>query len=668
MSEPLSMNQAFIKKLSDIVLTNICDENFGAEKLAEKAGMSHASLHRKVRAITHGDISQFIREVRLRRAMEMLQKNEGNVVEIAFRVGFGSASYFSRCFREYFGFPPGEVRKREPAVADPINDEEIPEHPSVSTENKQKEQFASPGKIPNPGNKIIIISGILAAFLLLFVLYFFLVQRPTTGKRNEIQEKSIVVLPFRNLSNDRENQYFADGIMEDILNHLFRISDIKVVSRTTSEHFRENQMTSPEIAKMLKVNFVLEGSVFRSENKIRIFVQLIDARNDQHILSEKYEGEMSDIFDLQSDIAEKVATVLETVLTNKEIGQIKKMPTNNPEAYNSYLKARFLFNKANDVQRVDISPEGLKSSIQYYEKAIMEDSTFALAYAGLANAWYNLCAWGWYQSYYEGIGKARDLSNKALEIDPDCSEAHAVKGVCLCYPDRKFKDAERELLTSLRLNPNYAYAHQVYAQLLMITGPIEKAREHMDRVLELEPYFWVAHNLNSWIYYFERKNKEGIEACKTGRDLNPYSLDNDWLFIIHYAKLGEGEKAAKELKDIFSRYLKTNQYDNEITDARKRSGIKGLFEWLIDLNINKPVGLEGMNGQPFYIAWWYAILGRKEESIYWLQKVKKSQYIPYHYFDLISNNPDFDFVRDDPRFLKIMEEFGLIQFSTRKIR
>jgi TolB-like protein/AraC-like DNA-binding protein len=668
MTEPLSMNQAFIKKLSDIVLKNISDENFGAEKLAEKAGMSHASLHRKVKAITHRDISQFIREVRLKLAMEMLQKNEGNVVEIAFRVGFGSATYFSRCFHEYFGYPPGEVRKRESAVANPINDEEIPKHPSVSTENKQKEQFVSPGKILNSGNKIIIISGILSAVLLLFVLYFFLVQRSATGKRNEIQEKSIVVLPFRNLSNDMENQYFADGIMEDILNCLFRVGEIKVVSRTTAEHFRENPMTSPEIAKMLKVNYVLEGSVFRAENKIRIFVQLIDARNDQHILSEKYEGEMSDIFDLQSDIAQKVATVLETVLTREEIGQIKKMPTNSPDAYNSYLKARFLFNKANDVQRVDISPEGLKSSIQYYEKAIMEDSTFALAYAGLANAWYNLCAWGWYQPYYEGIGKARDLSNKALEINPDCSEAHTVKGACFFYPDRKFKDAERELLISLRLNPNYACAHQAYAQLLMITGPIEKSREHMDRVLELEPYFWVAHNLNSWICYFERKNREGIEACTTGRDLNPYSLDNDWLFIIHYAKLGEAEKAAKELRDIFSRYLKTNKYDNEITDAFNRSGIKGLFEWLIDLNINRPVGLEGMSGQPFYVAWWYAILGRKEQAIYWLEKVNKSQYIPYHYFDLITTNPDFDFIRDDPRFIKILDEYGLKPYNGINVR
>jgi TolB-like protein/AraC-like DNA-binding protein len=657
------MDQTFIKKLTEIVLANIRDENFGVEKLAEMAGFSHASLHRKIKAITHQDISRFIREVRLRRAMEMLQKNEGTVAEISFRVGFGSATYFNRCFHEYFGYPPGEARRKMSSAMGQINGKETIAEPVVSTENKQNEQFASPRKIPNSSKKIIIISGILAAFLLLFVLYFFLVQRSATGNRNEIQEKSIVVLPFRNLSNDRENQYFADGIMEDILNHLFRVGEIKVVSRTTAEHFRENPMTSPEIAKMLKVNYVLEGSVFRSENKIRIFVQLIDARNDQHILSEKYEGEMSDIFDLQSDIAKKVATVLETVLTREEIGQIKKMPTNSPEAYNSYLKARFLFNKANDVQRVDISSEGLKSSIQYYEKAIMEDSTFALAYAGLANAWYNLCAWGWYQPYYGGIGKARDLSNKALEIDPDCSEAHAVKGACFFYPDRKFKDAEKELLTSLRLNSNYALAHQSYAQLLMITGPIEKSREHMDRVLELEPYFWVAHNLNSWIYYFERKNKEGIEACITGRDINPYSLDNDWLFIIHYTKLGEAEKAAKELKDIFSRYLKTNKYDNEITDAYTRSGIKGLFEWLIDLNINRPVGLEGMNGHPFYLAWWYAILGRKEQSIYWLEKVNKLKYIPYHYFDLITTNPDFDFLRDDQRFIKILEEYGLKPYN-----
>ncbi|NMC38933.1 MAG: hypothetical protein GYA41_11485 [Bacteroidales bacterium] len=178
--------------------------------------------------------------------------------------------------------------------------------------------------------------------------------------------------------------------------------------------------------------------------------------------------------------------------------------------------------------------------------------------------------------------------------------------------DRKFKEAENEFLRSIQLNPNSSSAHQAYAQLLMITGPIWKSREHVDRLMELEPYFRVAHNLNSWIYYFERKYKQGIDACITGCELNPYSLDNDWLFIIHYTRMGEGEKAAKELKDIFTRYLKTNQYEGEITDAYNKSGIRGLYEWLIDLNINRPVGMEGMNGHSFYFAWWYAILGRKE--------------------------------------------------------
>jgi len=202
----------------------------------------------------------------------------------------------------------------------------------------------------------------------------------------------------------------------------------------------------------------------------------------------------------------------------------------------------------------------------------------------------------------------------------------------------------------------------------MITGPIKEARVHMDETLELEPYFWLAHNLNSFICYFEGKNKEGIDACRYGRDLNPYSIDNDWLFIIHYAKLGDGGNASLELKNIFSRYLGTDQYENEISDAFNKAGINGLFSWLIDLNINKPVYLEGLNGDPFYIAWWYAILGEKEETLHWLGKAHESKSIPYHYFDLITTNPDFDFIRDDPRFLKVLEEFSLAPYNMRKAK
>ena len=665
MTEPLSMDQAFIRKLSDIVLANISDETFGAEKLAKEAGMSRVSLHRRIKSIKNQDVSQFIREIRLRRAKEMLHNKEGTIAEIAFRVGFGSATYFNKCFHEYFGSPPGEVRRRE-------SDESLRNQPDEQAlisglymEKKVEERSAKIVKSLHHKNIIISSLGILLGLLLIYFLYVLIAK---DWEKTNHPEKSVVVLPFKNLSNDTENQYFADGIMEDILNHLFRISELRVISRTTAEHFRGNQVTSPEIAKMLDVNYVLEGSVLRSENKVRIFVQLIDARNDQHILSEKYEGNMTNIFELQSDIAKKVSNTLEAALSREEIGQLEKMPTNSPQAYDYYLKARFLVNKANDAQRFDISREGLMSSIQYFEKAIAADDRFAEAYAGLADTWYNLSAWGWYQPYFEGIRKARDFSSKALEIDTACAEAHAVQGACLLYPERRFEEARKELLTSIRLNPNFSVAHQWYAQLLMITGPIEESRIHMDRVLELEPYFWLAHNLNSWICYFESKNDKGIDACITGRDLNQYSLDNDWLFVIHYVKLGDGENAARELKDIFSRYLKTNEYENEISDAYKKSGIRGLFTWLIDLNIRKPVPLEGMNGDPFYIAWWYAILGDKNESVFWLKKASESQSKPYHYFDLITTNPDFDFLRDDPVFIMVLDEAGLLPYNKGKAK
>jgi len=668
MSEILSMDQVFLNRLTGIVQDNLANENFGVVELAKEACMSRSSVHRKLKSITHHTVSQFIREIRLQRSMDLLQQNTGTASEIAFSVGFSSPAYFNKCFHEYYGFPPGEVKKR--VLPDTEQNNSI-----LSQEQSVSEQEAGRREQrPNGRRKFSLrtfflpIAGVLIFTSLAYFFYNLFIKESVNATRLKDYDKSIMVLPFKNLSDDPNNQYFADGIMEDILNYLFQVSELRVISRTTSEHFLERSLTAKEVALKVNTRYVLEGSVRRYGDNTRISVQLIDAYNDQHLWSGNFDRELTDIIGIQSNIARQVALKLNAVLTDNEIRKIAKIPTKSPEAYDYYLKARFLVNKANDVQRLDISREGLMSSIQYFEKAIAEDYRFAEAYAGLADAWYNLSAWGWYKPYFEGIRKARDFSAQALEIDTTCAEAHAVKGACLIYPERKFGAAARELLTSIRLNPNFSVAHQWYAQLLMITGPIEEARVHMDRVLELEPYFWLAHNLNSWICYFEGKHKKGIDACLIGRGFNQYSLDNDWLFVIHFVKLGEGENAARELRNIFTRYLKTNEYENEISDAYKKSGIKGLFKWLIDLNIKKPVPLEGMNGHPFYIAWWYAILGDKNESVSWLKKASESQYIPYHYFDLITTNPDFDFVRDEPGFIKILQEVGLSPYNKGKAK
>ncbi|MDT8402669.1 MAG: helix-turn-helix domain-containing protein [Bacteroidales bacterium] len=652
------MNQTLLNKLTGIVLDNLGDENFGVEQLAAKAGMSRATLHRKIKELKKGSVSQFIRMVRLQKAMEMLKDEEGTVAEVAYRVGFGSPTYFIKCFHDHYGFPPGEVKKMDPLDYPAYQRDEQGDSPPGDDGLQGKPPHEAARKKIKRNRILVSFFSIIIPLLLAVILYTLLKQ----------PQKSIVVLPFRNLSDEPGTQYFADGIMEDILNNLFRISELRVISRTSAEYFRDSQMTSPEIARKLHVDYVLEGSVQKQGEEVRIFTQLIDARNDQHLLSEKYEGEMENIFDFQSNIAAKVAGALQAVISSSEKSHIEERPTKSTEAYDNYLKARFLNHKANDEQRFDINKEGLMASLQYYEKAVKIDPQFAEAWAGLANAWYNLAAWGWYQPYYEGVQKAWEYCNKALELDPECAEAHAVKGVYHMLPERRFDESRKELQLALELNPNFSTAHQWYAQLMMITGPIEEAREHVNRTLELEPYFWVMHNLDSWICYFEERYSEGLQACFTGYDLNPYSSDNNWLFFLHYVKLGKGEEAAKIFRDVFRTNSLTEPLAEGVMKAYEESGIPGIFNWLIDINMNNPVPLQGLNGNPYYLAWWHALNGNKEESIHWFERTLEAEKVPMHYFNLVAQNPDFDFLRDDPRFLAVIEKAGLAPYNKRKAR
>ena len=513
MNNPVSGDQLFIRKLTDLVLTNLTREDFDMEQLVKAAGMSRSSLHRRLKAIRNQNATQFIREIRLRKAMEMLQQETATASEIAYMVGFSSPAYFTKCFHEYFGFSPGEARKRG---VDEGGD-----------------------KVVQKRVRTLWLAVPIAILLIIFFLIVFIKDVfPVRGR-----EKSIVVLPFKNLSNDPGNQYFADGIMEDILNNLYYISDLRVVSRTTSEHFRSSNLESGDIARELNVRNVLEGSIRRDGDKIRVSVQLIDAGRDQHLWSQNYDRDMTDLLAVQGEIAFKIADRLNAVISDTEAVMLRNNRTQNPAAYENYLKARFLQHKANSDQRYDISSEGLMSSLQYYEKAIAADANFAEAYAGLANAWFNLSAWGWYKPYLDGIQKAKHYCSLALEKDFNCAEAHAVKGVYLVYPDRQYEEAERELKLAIQLDPNYSTARQWYAQLLMITGPIAKAREQVNKALELEPYFWVIQNLNSWIYYFEEKYDKGLEACTYARDLNPNSSDNIWLFVLLHARLGRSRES-----------------------------------------------------------------------------------------------------------------------------
>jgi len=310
-SDLLSKDQLFLRKLTEIIEANLSQEDFDVEELARKANISRSSIHRRLRDLGKYNTSHFIREIRLQKARELLHTGFATASEVSYRVGFGSPTYFSRCFHEYYGFPPGEERKR------PVTDED---------EIKNVVQDSPVSLMPSvePVHLNIKIMMVLSA---LAILVAFILLVATLIPFRKSKEMSVVVLPFKNLSANPDNQYFADGIMEDILNSLYRVGDLRVISRTTSEHLRNSGLTSGEISRKVNAKYVLEGSVRREGDKVRISVQLIDGERELNIWSESYDREFADMSGLQEEIARQVASKLNVGITDMDETRI--LPLHN---------------------------------------------------------------------------------------------------------------------------------------------------------------------------------------------------------------------------------------------------------------------------------------------------------------------------------------------------
>lgn len=632
--------QEFLARLTEFVESNLSDEHFGVSELAQGMNISRSNLYFKVKSVTGKSVSRFIRDIRLQKAKEILAGSNKTISEVAYEVGFSSPAYFSHCYHELFGSAPREMRKTQSSR-------------SSETVTSAEEQLESQPK--RIYQRIFFLALVI---LIIFLGGWFGVSQLNSPDQNEL---SIVVLPFKNLSNDKANQYFADGITEDILNNLYWITSLRVVSRTSSELLQDNELTVSEIAKQLDVRYILEGSVRRYEDKVRISVQLIDARKDDHLWSEYYDRKIDDVIDIQEKIAMQVANQLKMVLSETEVMNIEKIETKNAKAYDYYLQARFLLHQANSIQRTGFTVDGVVNSIPFYEKAIAEDDEFAQAYAGLANANMQLTAWGIIQSG-EGFLKADKFSLKAIELDKECAEAYAIQGAMEMLMRRNLSKAEKMYKRSIQLNPNFATARQWYAQYLMITGPISESRHHVDKAVELEPYFWVVKNLDAWIAYFEKDYKRSLEVTEEARSYNPGFADNMWLFFLNYVKVDRPEDARDILKKIASRFSNATIDTAEIDAAYSAAGISGVLNWMIDVNKNRPIWVEGLNGDYFYLAWWYAILNNADQAVYWLEQNLTYKRPNYHYFNLIINHPDFDFLHNDPRFIDVVKKLGLEEY------
>ena len=511
----------FIEQAENFVLAHLSEEQFGVSELADLLHMSRSNLLRKIKKETHLSASQFIRQIRLREGKKMVQEGTLTVSEISYQVGFSSTSYFIKCFREHYGYPPGELAKGEIVAPEEVITEEV----VIPFFKKYKYLLLS-----------------LAAVVIIFAVVGLFFNKTESSKEKAISvEKSIAVLPFKNESSDSTNLYFVNGLMEATLNNLQRIEDLRVVSRTSVEKYRSSKEGIPAIANELQVNYVVEGSGQRIGNQVLLHIQLVDASTDTPIWVEQYKKEVIDVFDLQNEVAKQIAKAIQVVVTPAELAQIEKKPTENMEAYDLFLQGLEPFSIE--------TPEGYKKAIPLFKKAIEKDPQFALAYGDLAICYYSLDVHQAQKQYTEQINNYADKAllydatsdvsliakafyymhtgeyrlalphlEKALEYNPNSSAViQVLSGLYSGYLPDTAKYLKYALLGAKlqasgndSISKSYMYLH--LSNALAQSGFVEKASTYISKSLQYNPNNYYAPFAKVYIDYAKDKNLENART------------------------------------------------------------------------------------------------------------------------------------------------------------
>ncbi|MBM1107906.1 helix-turn-helix domain-containing protein [Aurantibacter crassamenti] len=624
------MDNNFTDNLHTLVLNHIADENFGAGQLATLLDLSTSQTLRKVKAATGKSVNQYINEVKLAEAAKLIKETDFTSAEISYKVGFSSPSYFNKTFRKHYGITPGGYKTQESIQKNDDVIKDVNEIPTKAPIHKK------------PTKQRLIITGSIIAFLLATMTFYFY-QKPnneTTIGTSEtvINDKSIAVLPFKNLSSNKENEFFADGVMEVILNHLTRIKELKVISRTSMEQYRGTTKTIPEIAKELGVSYILEGSVQKDNDEIRIITQLIDAKNDKHISSTDIKKDYKDVFELQSNIAQEISRELNAKLSDEERHQIEKKPTNNLEAYNLYLQGvHFLRNGSTN------------KSIPYLEQAIEKDTEFAFAYSELAMAYAILVTRG-SSNHDSFIKKSKELAQKAVALDSSIGQAHHTLALLLFRYDWNWKAAENQFLIALKSDPKNGFTHLLYSKFLNYTGRIEESKERIKIAQSLNPVYPSNYITSGYYYYYSGDYKKALSENKKGLEMILKPKETNWLNFDIYIAQKQYDKAVTNLKK-----LRSENEANEIDTAYKQFGIKGVYSWLIKMNSKS----KNYNA-PYYLAQNYAFIGEHEKA---LEQIEKSFEMRVSPLTTINRDPYFKNFRLEPRFKNIIKKMGFNDYQ-----
>ena len=455
-------------------------------------------------------------------------------------------------------------------------------------------------------------------------------------------ERSIAVLPFINLSSDAENEYFSDGITEEILNALVKVSDLKVASRTSSFAFKGHQGDVREIAEKLGVATVLEGSVRKAGNRVRITGQLIGAADGYHLWSETYDRQLEDIFAIQDDIAQSIVTALKATLAVDEGEKLVTATTDNLEAYTLYLKGRFAFNK--------FTEEGLRRSLELYAEALEESPDYARAWAGIADSWMNL-ADDWVAPEVAYVA-GKESAARALELDPDLAEANTALGKVYTWYDWDFTRGELALRRAVASNPNYTDAHWALGTLLPAVGRLDEGIREMRAAQKLDP---LSPTFSQWIARFllyQRRSADAVQESLHTLDLDPeYARGHMTLGLARMQVEGPSagleslrHSAEMSWSPSFRAFLAYG-----LAAAGQEAEARRVLEELDSEGRESYVRAE-------FLAAVYGALGDPDEAFRQLDRAYADRSAGLIYLHL---DPLFDSLRDDPRLSALVEKIGL---------
>ena len=480
---------------------------------------------------------------------------------------------------------------------------------------------------------VLLLAGVIAAFVI--------VSKKSARLASSVSEKSIAVLPFENLSRDPDNAYFADGIQDEILARLSKIADLKVISRTSTQKYKSAPDNLREIAKQLGVANILEGSVQKTGDQVRVNVQLINALKDAHLWADIFDRKLTDIFAVESDIAKTIADTLQARLTGTEKEMIAAKPTSDTAAYELYLKGRSLWRQR--------TGDNIPKAIAFYEQAVARDPNYALAYAGLAEAYVSL-------PFYTAVtprdayAAAKTEALKALQLNDKLAEAHTTLALLLCLNDFDMAGSVSEFQRAIALNPNDATAHQWFGEpTLTALGRFDEAIAEEKRAIELEP---LSPNNNSdlgWILMAARRYDDAIAQLHKAVEIDP-------TFYYAHVVLGVALQAKGELADAIAEYMKAQQLGGDLESrpllatAKAQSGDKSAAVQML-------AELDELSHHRYVRAYYRALLclslGKRDEAIRWLEQSvtdagPDNPYIRVH--------PFLDPLRGDPRFEALAEK------------